>query len=183
MIDEVYQPAEDTYLMEESLPKSLEAKKVLEIGCGTGFLSIKAALKGAAVTAADINENALDATERLAVLKGVQDKITLVESNLFDKINEKFDLILFNPPYVASNEIDKKLKGYKAWAGGKKGREVIDKFLNSFEKYLKKDGSCLLLVSSQNEIKKELEEEGWNEINKARLMDGEKLFVMEFVKK
>ena len=182
MRDLVYEPSEDSFLMEKNLPENLSRKKVLEIGCGSGILSIACASRGAEVTAVDINENALDATERLAVLKGVQDKVKLVESDLFDKINEKFDLILFNPPYVPSSEIDKKLKGNRAWAGGKKGKKVIEKFLKEFEDHLKKKSVCLLLVSSLNELKKELESKGWECIEKATLMDGEELFVMKFIK-
>ena len=180
MREEVYPPSEDTYLLEKALPKKLEGKKVLEVGCGSGFLSIEAALRGAEVTAIDINENALDATERLAVLKGVQDKIHLIESDLFEKVDEKFDLIFFNPPYVPSTEIDNKINGARAWAGGKKGKEVIEKFLEKFEYYLKPKGVCLLLISSLNDLRKELENKGWKCVEKTSLMDGEELFVMKF---
>ncbi len=177
MKEAVYEPSEDTFLMEKALPKNLTGKRVLEVGCGRGFLSVECALRGGKVTAVDINENALNAAERLAVLKGVE--VDLIESNLFEKVEGKFDLILFNPPYVDS--CFEGLDGEHAWAGGKKGREVIDKFLKEFKNYLNKEGVCLLLISSINEMKQELEEKGWIEIEKTRLMDGEELFVMRFV--
>ena len=66
MREEVYEPSEDTFLMEKVLPLNLEGKKVLEIGCGSGFLSVECALRGGKVTAVDINKNALDETKNLA---------------------------------------------------------------------------------------------------------------------
>lgn len=177
--EEIYEPSEDTFLLEESLPKNLKQKKVLEIGCGSGFLSIKCALRGGKVTSVDVNENALKATEKLAKQNNV--KINLIKSNLFEKINENFDLIFFNPPYVDCKK--EGLKGEIAWVGGEKGREVIDKFLSQFKKHLKKEGACLLLISSINEIKKELIEDNWVVVNKIKLMDDEELFVMKFINK
>jgi len=177
--EEVYEPSEDTFLLEESLPRNLKQKKVLEMGCGSGFLSIECALRGGEVTGVDVNENALKATEKLAKQNNV--KINLIKSNLFEKVNEKFDLIFFNPPYVdCKNE---GLKGEIAWVGGEEGREVIDKFLSQFKKYLKKGGVCLLLISSINKLKKELIENNWVVVNKIKLMDGEELFVMKFISK
>lgn len=175
MKDEVYEPSEDSFLMENNLPLDLKGKSVLEIGCGSGILSVACAVKGVFVTSVDININALNATERLAVLNNV--KVELIKSNLFENVAGKFDLILFNPPYVASGK--EGLKGESAWSGGVKGRKVIDLFLKEFKNFLNKKGVCLLLVSSVNEIKSELEDNNWKEVDFLKL-DDEILYVMRF---
>lgn len=177
MRDEVYEPGEDSFLLEKNIPIDLKKKKVLEIGCGSGILSIKCAELGAIVTAVDINENALKETKKKADTKKL--KIKLIESNLFEKIKEKFNLILFNPPYVPCENED--LKGESAWVGGKKGRRIIDRFLKDFEKYLNKNGTVLLLISSFNELKNELENKNWKCIDEIKLSD-ETLFIMKFQK-
>ena len=59
-------------------------------------------------------------------------------------IDEKFDWVLFNPPYVpSSGEIDE-----ISWSGGADGYEIIENFLNEAYKYLKRNGQILLIYSS-----------------------------------
>ena len=92
----VYEPREDTYLLLESV-KSIENKKILEMGTGSGLISIYLSKKNK-VTAIDINKNALKTAKKNA--KNNKSKINFKYSNLFSNIFSKFDTILFNPPYV-----------------------------------------------------------------------------------
>ena len=72
-------------------------------------------------------------------------KIKFLKSNLFDNIkNQKFDTIIFNPPYLPQ---ELKLKDL-TFEGGKKGYEVIEKFLNGVNNFLKTDGIVLIVFSS-----------------------------------
>ena len=50
----VYEPAEDSFLMKQCLPASLQGKRVLEVGSGSGFLSVECARRGAKMLAVDI---------------------------------------------------------------------------------------------------------------------------------
>lgn len=76
----------------------LKGKKVLELGCGSGIISLLAASKGALVTASDINRTALKALEKASLKNALP--IHVINSNLFDKLQEKqFDYIIINPPY------------------------------------------------------------------------------------
>ncbi len=70
-------------------------------------------------------------------------------SDLFDKVDGKFDSILFNPPYLPVNE-----EGIleKAWSGGENGSEITKRFIKQSRGYLKQDGLIQILASSLNDI-------------------------------
>ena len=77
---------------------SLQGKTILELGCGSGIISLYAAKKGAIVTASDINENALNELEKSAIKNGL--KLQILKSDLFKNITDSyFDYIFINPPY------------------------------------------------------------------------------------
>jgi release factor glutamine methyltransferase len=156
--NEVYNPAEDSYLMAENSGASKD-DIVLDVGTGSGIQALTAAQHAKKVLAVDINPHALETAKKNAKINKIKN-IEFRESNLFEKIKpeEKFDLIIFNPPYVPSDE--KYMLG-KAWAGGKKGREVIDRFIDSAPEHLNTGGRITLLISSVNEpeeVIKKLEE-------------------------
>lgn len=76
----------------------LQSKSFLELGCGTGIISVLAAKKGASVTASDINPTAIK-NARLNARKN-KVKIDVVLSDLFKNIPPQvFDYIIINPPY------------------------------------------------------------------------------------
>ncbi len=89
------------------------------------------------VLAADIDKEAVNFIKNKL-------KIKSIESNLFEKVKAKFDLIIFNPPYLPESKHDKK----KDTTGGKLGDETIIKFLNQVKNHLTKEGDILLLLSS-----------------------------------
>lgn len=172
-LDQVYEPAEDTYLLlaaalEEVDPQDL----VLEIGCGRGVISRSLAPRARRVIATDVNPFALRS------LRG-RPGIETVRADLFRGIGEgagagagargragaRFDLIIFNPPYLPTAE-DEVLKGWLNFAfdGGKTGRETIDRFLEGLIDHLAPAGGrALLLVSSLSDpakVREKAEEEG-----------------------
>src|SRR3989344_2055286 len=99
----IYYPAEDSFLLADVIEGTeMKWKKVLEMGCGSGFLSILCAKRGAEVTAIDITEEAVNTTKANAHSNGV--KIHVVQSDLFENIIGKFDMILFNPPYLSRED-------------------------------------------------------------------------------
>lgn len=158
---EVYLPREDTYLLENALKKlNLSNKKVLELGVGSGYLSIFCAKQKAFVTAIDINNKAITYAKNCAKKENL--KIDFVQSNLFESLNsnERFDIIFFNPPYLVSENLD-----FIALDGGKKGREIIDKFLDKFDKHLSEKGFVLLLHTDYNDLeetKEKLNKKGFS---------------------
>jgi len=149
-----YAPAEDSWLLAQTIQKQTEkihGKKCLDMGCGNGIQTAALLMNNAShVTCVDVNEDALTQTRKMVENYFPENKknIHYVSSFLFEKLtNEKFDCIVFNPPYVPSEEIK--------WVevdGGKKGREIIDAFLDELRDHLTNKGVCFLLQTSLNSI-------------------------------
>ena len=153
-IDEnVYEPAEDSFLFAENLAVK-KGEVVLDIGTGCGILSIIAADKAAKVVAVDINPYAVQCAKKNAKLNGVAEKMFFVHSDLFAPIRaeEEFDLILFNAPYLPSQPSEANSWLGCAWAGGATGRRVIDPFVHESLKYLKETGRILLMQSTLSDV-------------------------------
>ncbi len=141
----IYKPREDSFLLQKHIAE-YAAGNVLEIGTGSGILAIDAARQKSVknIVAVDINEEELAAAKENAEKQEIK-KIVFIKSDLFGKVNGKFNLIIFNPPYLPSKKIED-----IAVDGGKNGTEVVEKFLASAGKHLEKKGKILILASSLN---------------------------------
>ena len=157
----IYEPEEDSYLMQEALEKNLKKKeiRILEIGIGSGIqLQTLKKLGIKNIFGVDINPKAVDHCKKLG--------FNCIQSDLFSKINGKirsdpkskeglikgnfsspYDLIIFNPPYLPKDSKEP-TDSQIATTGGKKGSEIINKFLKQAKKYLTPKGKIFLLVSS-----------------------------------
>jgi release factor glutamine methyltransferase len=160
--DSVYYPREDSELIAKTIERTnMKNKKALEIGCGSGLLSIIMAKSGADVTTVDINPDAVEATKANAGKNGV--KLDIFVSDMFEKVKGIFDLIVFNAPYLPDDtdlDVVAKIRGEKdinslreknivrQWSGGPAGREVIEKFVSSVKNYLNDNGKILIGISS-----------------------------------
>jgi len=184
-METVYKPAEDSFLMLEVLEgllKTADRKQqtVLDMGTGSGVLAIAAAKKGCSVTAVDINPAAITLAKGNAKKEGVE--MSFVVSNLFDNIKSKFDLILFNPPYVPTGPGEKRDMESAAWDGGKDGLVVITEFLKRAKGFLRPGGRILLLVASNSDKPPKLP--GYaTKLLKEKQLFFEKLFVLELSNK
>lgn len=142
----VYTPAEDSFLLAKQVEKYAKGKTVLDIGSGSGVQSETAIKAGAkSVLAVDIDPESI----RLLKKKKPLGPLDIRKSDLFEEIktSEKFDLIVFNPPYLPEDEREPQ-DSRRATTGGKKGDEIILKFLKQAVNHLNKEGIILLLVSS-----------------------------------
>ena len=99
---------------------------MLEIGTGSGLIAIYFAKNGYHVDAVDISRDALDCASGNCNLNGVS--INLALSDLFQNVRGKYDTIIFNPPYLPTND---DIEGAEAWNGGSDGFAVIRRFLRS----------------------------------------------------
>jgi release factor glutamine methyltransferase len=145
--EKVYEPAEDTFLLAENL-KVKKTDRVLEIGTGTGIIAILTSKIAENVIAVDINKYAVECTLKNSKLN--QSDIDIRLGDLFDSTEgEKFDLILFNTPYLPTDEderIDDELEA--AWDGGPDGRLVINRFIEDLPTHLNPKGRVQLVQSS-----------------------------------
>lgn len=149
--DKVYEPADDTYLLADNL-KIKRSDSVLEIGTGTGIIAVKASKLAHKVVGVDINPYAVECTRKNAEINDISLDVRL--GDLFEPVgDEKFDLILFNTPYLPSDDDD--LVGDEldaAWNGGKDGREVIDRFIDELPKHLNSNATVQIVQSSLSNI-------------------------------
>lgn len=110
VLEGVLIPRQDTEISVEVILKILKENninKMLEIGCGTGIVSITVDLESKRkmdVTALDISPYAIKNTT--INKKNLKSNIKILKSDLFDKVCGKFDLIYSNPPYIKSSEIE-----------------------------------------------------------------------------
>jgi release factor glutamine methyltransferase len=140
-----YEPREDSFLMLEALAElSLGGLRVLDMGTGSGILAVYCARRGADVTASDIDIEAIRALQLTCDRMGIS--IKLVTCDLFSKIPERFDMVVFNPPYLPSSTI-----GDRTTDGGEAGTEVISRFLSELAQHLVENGRGMLVVSSLND--------------------------------
>lgn len=149
-VDEtVYEPAEDSFLFAQNLDVK-EGERVLDLGTGCGILGILAAKKASWVLSVDLNPNALRCAKHNALLQKTSHKMDFLLGDLLTSlsIQVKFDVILFNAPYVPCPR-DKELSWVDlAWTGGCSGRETIDPFIQQLPTHLKRDGRVLLMQSN-----------------------------------
>ncbi|MBU0466474.1 MAG: methyltransferase [Nanoarchaeota archaeon] len=137
----MYEPAEDSYLLEKEVKVRANGKRVLDVGTGSG-IQARAALDSGAkeVLAVDVNPESVEHCKKK--------EINAIQSYLFSNISSgKFDLIIFNPPYLPYDSLEDRVSAL-ATSGGKKGDEIIVRFLKDVGDYLSEDGIILLVVSS-----------------------------------
>ena len=165
----VYEPAEDTFLMLDTIKQlsdigylDFSGKKVLELGTGVGLIGLWIAINAPTipkyVVTTDISSQAIRCAHNNAELNSATN-VNMLCGDLFSVFGRKakFDFIIFNPPYVPSTtDISKKSLDWeeRAWDGGVDGRKLIDQFLHSFPDYIKDTGIVLILHSSLNQIEK-----------------------------
>ena len=152
----MYEPREDSFLLLESVKKYAKGN-ILDMGTGSGILAFEASKLNNVnlVVGIDIDNNAIEyCKKKYKTIKNLY----FLKSDLFkifNKNNKKilkikkinFDIIIFNPPYLPKEFMYPKFDD-KAIFGGRKGYELIGRFLKDVKPYLNKKGYILLLFSS-----------------------------------
>jgi len=155
---EVYDPAEDTYLLLDVLDFSTN-DRIFEIGTGCGIISLHCAKQGANVVCSDINPFATDLIRQN--YENNKDKINgqidIRQGDLFSVLDkdEKFEVIIFNPPYLPTKR-GQKTGGWfdKAVDGGIDGLSATKPFIQKLGRYLEDNGKAYFIFSSLSDRKK-----------------------------
>ncbi|WP_299680784.1 methyltransferase [uncultured Dokdonia sp.] len=127
----------------------LTQKTFLELGCGSGIISLYASQKGATVTASDINKTALEYVTKAS--KENKLPVQCVYSNLFEALQEKqFDYIFINPPYYPKSPESVK---QQAWFCGAAFEYFIALF-SQLPTYLTKENTTYMILSEDCELEK-----------------------------
>jgi len=146
----IYSPEEDSYLLSDAIYS--EVKKLLkknsnlrclEIGMGSGIQLLtlkKAGVKKENIYGVDINIDSVKLCQKLG--------FNSIHSDLFSNVQGRYDLIIFNPPYLPISNNKEDSESQLITTGGKMGSEILNKFLIDSKKYLEKNGKIYILVSS-----------------------------------
>lgn len=148
VLKDVLIPRQDTEISVETLLKIIKNNKInnmLEIGCGTGIVSISVDLETKIdVTAVDISKRAIE--NSIINKEKLGSGIKIMKSDLFSNVKESFDLIYSNPPYIKSDEIEKlqvevrKHEPRLALDGGEDGLHFYRKIIEKAPEYLNDRG-------------------------------------------
>jgi release factor glutamine methyltransferase len=158
-----------------------EGNSFLELGAGTGIISILAAKKGASVFASDISGKAVQNIELNAAKNNVQ--INIFTSDLFKNIPYmQFDYIIINPPYYSRDPGEEE---EYAWFCGS-NFEYFKSLFNSLSNYIGKDSKVFMILSEVCDIQKiksiGLENEFAWKIKMKKQFFGEKNYIFEIKK-
>lgn len=156
-------PRQDTEILVEeviNIAKKNNAKKILDLCTGSGAIAVSLAkyLPQAEITAIDISNEALKIAKKNAISNNVENQIIFISSDMFTNLNEeKFDIIVSNPPYIKTNviknlDIQVQNEPYIALDGGKDGLDFYKKIINESYQYLKYNGYLCLEIGFDQKI-------------------------------
>jgi len=180
--ENVYPPSEDSYLLIEAI-NSNNFRNALEIGVGSGIISLHLAKEIDTVFGCDINPYSLFLSRQNALANSINN-IYLFSSNIFSSIKTGtlFDLIVFNPPYLPIDSPPSKLIDL-SYHGGIDGGDHIRAFLKNLGVFLSSNGTAYLLQSSLYSLENTtdyLENNNFKyNIKRALKLDFETLYVLE----
>lgn len=150
-------PRQDTEILVEEvieIANKIKAKRILDLCTGSGAIAVSVAkyIPGIEVVAVDISKKALDVAKKNAISNCVDKQINFIESDMFTNLeNEKFDIIVSNPPYIKSEVINTLSEEVKkepkiALDGGKDGLYFYNKIVKESYSYLKNGGYLCLEI-------------------------------------
>ena len=159
----IYEPAEDSHLLQKYVKKYAKGK-VLDMGTGCGIQAETALKFTKEVLAVDINKECVELVKN----KGIK----CIQSNLFNNVEGNFDLILFNSPYLPEDKREPE-ESRISTTGGKKGDEILKRFLKQAKTHLENNGIILVVVSSlTGDVENLFKNEGYH----FKLLESENLF-------
>lgn len=149
-------PQPDTEILVEKAieeAKKIENVEILDMCTGSGCIGISIAknIENAKVTLVDISKNAIEIAKKNALRNKVESQLTFIQSNMFEKVEKKFDIIVSNPPYIKTDvipKLDRQVQNepHIALDGGKDGLKFYKIIIEEAPKYLKENGKLILEI-------------------------------------
>ena len=149
-------PQPDTEILVEKAieeAKKIENVEILDMCTGSGCIGISIAknIENAKVTLVDISKNAIEIAKKNALRNKVESQLTFIQSNMFEKVEKKFDIIVSNPPYIKTDvipKLDRQVQNepHKALDGGKDGLKFYKIIIEEAKNYLKENGKLILEI-------------------------------------
>ncbi len=143
------------------LLRAVPQPSVLDVGTGSGCiaLALKRARPAAAVYACDVSEAALEVARANVGAHGLSDRVRLIQSDVFDRLEQEYDLIVSNPPYVPERSFKALPQEYRhepegGLVAGSEGLDVISRIIRDAPRFLSPQG---LLVVEAGEARQSLE--------------------------
>lgn len=172
-------PRPETELIVENaieILREIEKSRFCEVGTGSGCISISILheLKTATAIGFDISPGALKIARKNAAVNNVLKRFELKKSDVFAVIeNEKFDLIVSNPPYVSLEDfagLQREVHDYEpyiALTDGGSGLSIIEKIIKESPEYLKPNGFLLMEIGYNQapEVSRLFEAEIWKKLD------------------
>jgi len=190
--ENIYRPSDDSYLLLDYFRRRItgdsfdgilfeEIEYILDMGTGTGivaiFFQILKSLEpkfNPKIYASDILEESLICARKNEILNNFENKIVFFQSDLFksfpESLRTKFNIIIFNPPYLPSSPFIKESLNKKdfnhSWDGGYKGIEVLIDFIKELKEFINYNKAhYIYFISSSNsnlvELVKQIDDLGY----------------------
>ncbi len=151
---------ETEILVEKAMELKPSPSKILDIGAGSGIISIILAKKlNTKVISVEKNKKSIYILKKNILIHRVENKVIPVLADLFPENYDKFDLIISNPPYLSARDWErlplniKKFEPRNSLVSGRNGTEIIKRIIMNSPDYLKKEGTILIEIGcNQKEI-------------------------------
>lgn len=151
-----------------------KCRKILDLCSGSGAigLSIAKILEFTNVTLSDINKGAILVSEENAEKLGVRDRVNFIVSDLFQKIDDQYDLIISNPPYISQEDMEtlsvsvKDYEPHLALYGGIRGLDFYKTIAMQARQHLTDHGILIFEIGydQSQEVENMLKENGFKNV-------------------
>ncbi len=161
--------------IDERLAQGTEKLRVLDLCTGSGCIAVTLLEERPCITAdaSDLSPDALDlARSNEAFVTGHEGRVRWIHSDLFEKITERYDLIVTNPPYVSEPVIatlDPEVREHEpqlALSGGRDGLDVIRRIAGEAGAHLREQGVLLMEIGDEQgpDVLRIFEEKGYKDL-------------------